>query len=188
MAKTMNRNSTSTDQANGTQKQRKKQAKREARAMLAVEQAKASVEKAQRKLAKAQQRLESRNARLHTLENNLSEMRSSSHVSDDNVLQYGMNGQSEQTSTEQNPAATNEQETSSVPAESQPYVKSEKDEASSDAAGSTSSVNTPIPTDQEVSLAPTEGWEDILPEGQATSEQEPASSSAENEPSHKESY
>src|SRR5258706_4658165 len=105
MAKTMNRNSTSTDQANGTQKQRKKQAKREARAMLAVEQAKASVEKAQRKLAKAQQRLESRNARLHTLENNLSEMRSSSHGSDANVPQYGMNGQSEQT-----PAATNEQE------------------------------------------------------------------------------
>src|SRR3981081_2023877 len=108
MAKKMNRNSTSTEQAKGKHKQRKKQAKREARAMLAVEKAKASVEKAQRKLTKAQERLESRNARLHSLENNLSEMRSLSHVSDDHAAQYGMNGQTEQTSTEQNPAATNE--------------------------------------------------------------------------------
>jgi hypothetical protein len=99
-----------------------------------------------------------------------------------------MNGQSEQTSTEQNPAATNEQETSSVPAESQPNVKSEEDGASSDPSVATSSVNTPIPTDQEVSLPPAEGGEDIPAEDRATSEQEPASSSAENEPSHEEVY
>ena len=181
MAKTMNRNSTSTDQVNGTQKERKKQAKREARAMLAVGKAKASVEKAQRKLAKAQERLESRNARLHTLENNLSELRSSSHESDDHAPQHGLNGQSEQTSTEQNPAAMNEQEISTVPAESQQYAKSEEDETDSGTAASTSSVNTPIPTDREVSLPPTEGREDILPEDRATSEQEPTSSSAEAE-------
>jgi hypothetical protein len=185
MAKTMNRNSTSTEQANGTQKERKKQAKREARALLAVERAKASVEKAQRKLAKAQERLESRNTHLHTLENNLSELRSSSHESDDHAPQHGLNGQSEQTSTEQNPAAMNEQEISTVPAESQQYVKSEEDETGSDTAASTSSVNTPVPTDQEVSLPPTEGREDILPEDQARSD---AQESAQNELSHEENY
>ena len=188
MAKTMNRNSTSTDQANGTQKQRKKQAKREARAMLAVEQAKANVEKAQRKLARAQERLESRNARLHTLENKLSELRSSSHVSEDNATQYRMDEQSEQTSTGQNGATASEQETSSVSPEPQPYAMSQENEATSDASTPSSAVDTPIPTDQEVSMPPAEGREDIHPEDQATSEQEPISSSVENEPSHEESY
>jgi len=172
MAKTMNQNPTSTDQANGTQKQRKKQAKLEAKAMLAVEQAKASVEKAQRKLAKAQQRLESRITRLHARENQLSELRSSS-------FESGMNGQSGQST-----APANEQETATVPPGSQPNVTSEEDEATSDAPEAVSSDDTSIPTDQEGSEPPAEGRADILPEDQATSEQ----GSSQDEPSHEEAY
>ncbi len=179
MAKTMNQNATSTDQGNGTQKQRKKQAKLEAKAMLAVEQAKASVEKAQRKFAKAQERLESRVARLHTWENKLSELRSSSHESNGNVPQSGMNGQ-----PGQNTATANEQETGAIPPGSQPYVMSKEDEATTGAPAPASSVNTSIPTDQEVAAPPAEGRADIFPEDQATSEQE----SSQDEPSHEETY
>ena len=49
-------------------KQRKKQAKREAKIMLTIERAKAKVQKAEQKLAKAQGKLEARQARLHQLE------------------------------------------------------------------------------------------------------------------------
>jgi len=184
MAKTMNQNPTSTGQANGMQKQRKKQAKLEAKAMLAVEQAKANVEKAQRKFAKAQQRLESRVARLHTQENKLSELRSSSHESEGNVPQSGMNGQSGQNTTGQTTATSSEQETAAVPPGSQPHVMSEEDEATTGAPSPASPVNTSIPTDQEVSAPPAEGRADIFPEDQATSEQE----SSQDELSHEETY
>jgi hypothetical protein len=178
MAKTIHQNPTSTDQADGTTKQGKKQAKRETKAMQAVEQARASVEKAQRKFAKVQQRLEARLARLHTLENKLSEMRSSSHVSDDNIPQHGLNGQSEQTTAEQSIITGNESGASTDSSGPQTYSISGADEA---ATAATSPVNAPVPTDQEVSLPPTEGREDIPPEDQATSEQEPANSLAETE-------
>src|ERR1700752_2761397 len=113
MAKTIHQNQTSTDQADGTTKQRKKQARREAKAMLAVEQARASVEKARRKFTKVQQRLEARLAHLHTLENKLSELRSSSHASDENIPQHGLNGQSGQTTAEESIITSNESEASS---------------------------------------------------------------------------
>lgn len=201
MAKTMNQNPSSTDQANGTQKQRKKQAKLEAKAMLAVEQAKASVEKAQRKFAKAQQRLESRIARLHTRENKLSELRSSSFESEGSAPQPGMNGQSEQST-----APVSEQETATVPPGSQPNAMSEEDEATSGASEAASSGDTSIPTDQEVSEPPAEGRADIFPEDQATYEQESPQDdsshedtspgdqatseqgSSQDEPSHEEAY
>ncbi len=51
-----------------TRKQRKKRAKREAKAMLAVERANEKVQKAESKVAKAQRKLEVRKARLRTLE------------------------------------------------------------------------------------------------------------------------
>lgn len=64
--------------ANATgQKQQKKQARREAKTMLAIEQAKASLEKAERKLARAQARIESRTARLRNLEAKLARLRAS---------------------------------------------------------------------------------------------------------------
>jgi hypothetical protein len=178
MAKTIQQNPTSTDQADGTTKQRKKQARREAKAMLAVEQARASVEKARRKFAKVQQRLEARLARLHTLENKLSELQSSSHASDENNPQHGLNGQSGQTTAEHSIITGNESGSFADSSGSQVSSISDREEAPTAA---TSPVNTPVPTDQEASLPPIEGREDILPEDQATSEQEPANSSAETE-------
>jgi len=59
------------------QKMRKKQAKREAKMMLEIEETKVSIEKAEKKLAQAQTRLEARNAHLRTLEADLSEFRTS---------------------------------------------------------------------------------------------------------------
>ena len=56
-------------------KQRKKQAKREAKIMLALEQAKKDVEQAEKKLATAQGNLEHRQARLHKFEAQLSALR-----------------------------------------------------------------------------------------------------------------
>ena len=55
------------------QKMRKKQAKREAKMMLEIEETKVSIKKAEKKLAKAQARLEACNAHLRTLEEDLSE-------------------------------------------------------------------------------------------------------------------
>lgn len=60
---------------NNPQKQQKKQARREAKAMLAIEQARTGVEKAEKKLAKAQLRLEARGARLRNLEAALNALR-----------------------------------------------------------------------------------------------------------------
>jgi len=57
------------------QKKRKKQAKKEAKMMLVIEQAKSSIQKAEKKLAKAQARLEASNTHLRTLEAELSEFR-----------------------------------------------------------------------------------------------------------------
>lgn len=51
-----------------TMKQRKKLAKREAKTMLALEQAKTKVQKAEQQVAKEQGKLEARLARLHQLE------------------------------------------------------------------------------------------------------------------------
>ena len=59
------------EQANG---QQKKQAKKEAKAMLAIEQVKASLEKAQGKLAKAQARVAARSVRLSGLEAKLTQL------------------------------------------------------------------------------------------------------------------
>ena len=63
------------DQAND---QQKKQAKKEAKAMLAIEQVKSSLERARNKLAKAQARVEARAKHLHTLETKLTAARSTS--------------------------------------------------------------------------------------------------------------
>lgn len=75
MAKKASDNTSSPVSTDEIQKQRKKQAKREAKAMLAVEEGKAAVQKAEKKLAKAQARLEARTARLNTLEAHLAELR-----------------------------------------------------------------------------------------------------------------
>ncbi|HZU69099.1 MAG TPA: hypothetical protein VFA09_17620 [Ktedonobacteraceae bacterium] len=180
MAKTINQDQTSSDQERGRQKDRKKQAKREAKVMLAIEKAKASIEKAQRKLARAKERLDARTARLHSLENKLSDVRASSahDQAQDSSSQYGLNGQSGQGANEQTTTATAMPATAADLLGTQTHVMSE-----GSAGGATepaSSVDTPIPTDQEVSLPPAEGRADILPEDQATGTQPSASDSTES--------
>ena len=56
-------------------KRQKKQARREAKLMLAIEKAKKDLKKAQKKQAKAQARLEAQSTSLHTLETRLAELR-----------------------------------------------------------------------------------------------------------------
>ena len=59
-------------------KRQKKQARREAKLMLAIEAAKKDLKKAQKKQSKAQARLEKRSTALHTLEARLEELRAPS--------------------------------------------------------------------------------------------------------------
>ena len=68
---------TATDVQDETRKQRKKQAKQEAKLMLRLEQARKDVQKAEKKLTKAQANLEARNAQVQTLENKLTQLRTS---------------------------------------------------------------------------------------------------------------
>ncbi len=75
MAKKANTNSSSPADIDEEQKKRKKQAKREAKVMLEIEEAKVDVEKAEKKVAKAQALLEARTAHLRSIEENLSEIR-----------------------------------------------------------------------------------------------------------------
>ncbi len=77
MAKKVSNDPTSAVPTDEIQKKRKKQAKREAKAMLAVEEGKEAVQKAEKKLAKAQAQLDARTARLHALEAHLAELRTS---------------------------------------------------------------------------------------------------------------
>ncbi|HWZ18962.1 MAG TPA: hypothetical protein VNW73_09220 [Ktedonobacteraceae bacterium] len=75
MAKKANTTTTPSNAEVNEQKDRKKQAKREAKMMLEIEEAKSSIEKAEKRLAKAQVRLEASNTHLRTLEAELSEFR-----------------------------------------------------------------------------------------------------------------
>jgi hypothetical protein len=59
-------------------KRQKKQARREAKLMLAIKAAKKDLEKAQKKQSKAQARLEERSTTLHILESRLEELRAQS--------------------------------------------------------------------------------------------------------------
>lgn len=68
---------TTTTVQDEARKQRKKQAKQEAKLMLKVEQARKDVQKAEKKLTKAQANLEASNAQAQMLENKLEQLRSS---------------------------------------------------------------------------------------------------------------
>lgn len=73
MAKTLN--TSQTDDAQDEDKQlRKKQAKREAKLMLGLEDAKKDVRRAEQKFAKAQSNLEASRVRLHELEGQLAQI------------------------------------------------------------------------------------------------------------------
>jgi hypothetical protein len=75
MVKTANDTHTPSASAGEALKRRKKLARKEAKLMLAIEEAKKDQTKAQKKQAKAQARLEVRSAYLHTLEAKMAELR-----------------------------------------------------------------------------------------------------------------
>ena len=93
MAKTSLDNPTSTNSADEEQKLHKKQAKREAKTMLAVEKARVAMQKAEKKIAKAQVRFEARTAHLRDLEAQLDELRTSSQESEVSVPDRGFDHQ-----------------------------------------------------------------------------------------------
>lgn len=78
MAKTLS-NEAATSSPNGTKKQRKKQARQEAKAMLKLEQAKKNEQKAAKKTTKAQAQLEAYRMRIHKIEARLVEIRNPHH-------------------------------------------------------------------------------------------------------------
>ncbi len=86
------------------QKMRKKQARREAKMMLEIEETKVSIERAEKKLAKAQARLEARNAHLRTLEADLSEFRISHQEIEGTAPDSGFDHQSGQPEQEEETA------------------------------------------------------------------------------------
>ena len=93
MAKTSLDNPTFTTSADEGQKLRKKQAKREAKTMLAVEKARVAMQKAEKKIAKAQVRFEARTVHLRDLEAQLGELRTSSQESEVSVPDIGFDHQ-----------------------------------------------------------------------------------------------
>ena len=82
MAKTMNAVDTTPSSPDGTKKQRKKQAKREAKTMLKLEQSRKDVEKAEQKVARAQAQLEASRTRLRNLEAEIEKIQTSQEPSD----------------------------------------------------------------------------------------------------------
>ncbi len=112
MAKTANVNSSAPVSEDETQKKRKKQARREAKAMLAVEDAKAAVQRAEKKLGKAQARLEARNARLRALEANLTELRASLEEAEVSAPDIGFDHQAGQPELEEEKASPGQEHAS----------------------------------------------------------------------------
>jgi hypothetical protein len=101
MAKKASTNSSAPVTEMNKQKMRKKQAKREAKMMLEIEETKVSIEKAEKKLAKAQARLEARNTHLRTLEADLSEFRTSHEETEVNAPDAGFDHQTGQPEPEE---------------------------------------------------------------------------------------
>ncbi len=110
MAKKSSANTSSAVSTDEIQKQRKKQAKREAKAMLAVEEGKEAVQKAETKLAKAQARLEARTARLHTLEAHLAELHTSREEPEVSAPDIGFDHQAGQPEPEYETAGSHQPE------------------------------------------------------------------------------
>src|SRR5215469_9403074 len=112
MAKASVDHPTSTTSADEEQKLRKKQAKREAKTMLAVEKARGAMQRAEKKIAKAQARFEARTAHLRDLEAQLDELRTSSQESEVGVPDTGFDHQDGQPELENVVVSSNEHETS----------------------------------------------------------------------------
>jgi len=173
MAKTTSVNSSTPVSEDETQKMRKKQAKREAKAMLVVEDAKEAVQKAEKKLAKAQARLDARTARLQTLEANLTELRASLESPQESAPDAGFDHQSGQPEVEEETPAIMPTSSEHQEGQLQPEPD-EKTEVSAPDAGfdhqsgqpeveeeTTSPDQEHILAGEEVSTPPAEEHEDI---------------------------
>jgi len=126
MAKKASDDSSSAVSTGETKKQQKKQAKREAKAMLAVEEGKASVQKAEKKLAKAQARLDARTASLQNLEAHLAELRASHEELEVSAPDIGFDHQTGQPEMEYETAGSNQ------PGQGAPSELYQETEAASD--------------------------------------------------------
>ena len=136
MVKVLN-NEVAPSQGQG-KKQRNKQAKREAKMMLKLEQAKQDVQKAEQKVAKAQTRLEARRTHLRTLENQMAEMHSAHQESEVSTPDAGFDNQ-----------------------QGQPEAAGETNDTAWQETSSYDGHSTSIPTAQEESSPPAEGRTDI---------------------------
>lgn len=96
MAKKTSNNSSKPVAEMNDQMKRKKQAKKEAKLMLDVEEAKLSIQQAEKRLAKAQARLEACNTHLRTLEAELTEFRASHDETEVNSPDTGFDHQNGQ--------------------------------------------------------------------------------------------
>ena len=134
MAKTLIKEEISSS-SNGNKKQRKKQARQEAKTMLKLEQAKKDEQKAEKRFAKAQAELEVRRTNTRNIEAKLAEGRNSQHKSEVDVSATGSDGQGEQPGTEE-----------------------------SSQGDTDNSAHISTPTNQVTSLPPAEGRTDIDPE------------------------
>ena len=101
MAKKASTKSSSPAAEVNEQKKRKKEAKREAKIMLEIEETKVDIEKAEKKLAKAQARLEARHTHLRTVEADLSEFRTSHEETEGSAPDAGFDHQTGQPEPEE---------------------------------------------------------------------------------------
>ncbi|HAG98526.1 MAG TPA: hypothetical protein DCL75_06630 [Ktedonobacter sp.] len=130
MVKTVSKENV-TSSPNGAKKQRKKQARQEAKAMLKLEQAKKNEQKAVKKVSTAQEQLDARRTRIHKIEARLAEMRSSH--DETNAPETSQNGQVHQPDTANTLSSASEQDSSPSSSENHASTSSSQDneEASS---------------------------------------------------------
>src|SRR5436305_13528101 len=148
MVKTLN-NQTVTSSPNGTKKQRKKQARQEAKAMLKLEQAKKNEQKAAQKATKAQAQLEAYRMQIHKIETRLAEIRTAhydepardtqgasqngqetSQDSSENYATMSHSPDNEATSSTENYTDTTQERETNPPVDGDAYVPEHSDEKS----------------------------------------------------------
>ena len=144
-----------TSSPDGTKKQRKKQAKQEAKTMLKLEQAKKNEQKAEKKITKMQERLETFRMRIHKFEAKLNEIRSPHYEPTAEAAEV-------QPGAEEHEPVAEEAEVQPDAEEHEPAAAGEENVLSENHAHISTS-----PYNQEVALSEKEDQPDIAP-GQKT--------------------
>ncbi len=180
----------STAKENSEKKQRKEQAKQEAKLMLKLEQAKGDVEKAEQKLTKAHKSLEEAQTQQHTLEDKLSTLRTPAQATSHNAASPA----SDEVSTE----STDSTQVPGIPVPSDdarltlltPFIAQSIDTVdptlttdstatatppANEQADDTATSDTAAPTSMEADQPPAEGRTDI---SESTQEQNAADAAA----------